>query len=328
MTFVELFRDFKTEVSYISSLNISKFTKLMLSALKIVALSSYKSGQKSPAVARALNGSDSSLLPYDFGELQLESPGIRNVAVIPAYVRNEKERNQLFEAVFSVSRQVDAVLVVNDGSPFPLPQTLASNSHVINLNRNSGPAVARNVGLDACQRIGSVQNVLFLDADCVATESWARHMTSRLSQTAVVAGITKSLSNGKDYVSLYHDVFGTLNGRLLPGDQDNLLYAPTCNLGINLPLFLNSSKSSIYFDPSFPSAAFEDVEFSLRLRKANISIVFEPKAVMQHDYDVSWKGFANQFKKYGKSEGLFLSRHPEYHSLASDSKIISSPFLS
>jgi hypothetical protein len=106
-------------------------------------------------------------------------------------------------------------------------------------------------------------------------------------------------------------------------NDNKLVYAPTCTFGLNLPK-LYQKDPNLKFDPSFPSAAFEDIDFSIKLQKANIPIDFQPLAVMQHDYNTNWLGFARQFLKYGQSEGLFLERHPDYSHLMSMYQPVSS----
>ena len=182
---------------------------------------------------------------------------------------------------------------------------------------NSGPAAARNAGIDICTSLGGIDHVLLLDADCVADKKWGSIMMDRLKGGSMaVGGVTKSF--GIDYISLYHDVFGTLNGRLLKNSNGKLLlYAPTCNFGVNL-------KCGIRFDEQFPGSAFEDIDFCINLIKSGYEISFEPLAVMSHDYNSKWDGFCNQFKKYGMSEWLLLRNHPEYHAWLIESQEVTS----
>lgn len=81
---------------------------------------------------------------------------------------------------------------------------------------------------------------------------------------------------------MYHDVFGTLNGRSLP--DRSLLYGCTCNLSIDTTIV------NIMFDESFPLASFEDVEFCVRARKHGLHLKYEPKAIVQHFYEASLIG--------------------------------------
>jgi glycosyltransferase involved in cell wall biosynthesis len=228
---------------------------------------------------------------------------IASAAIIPAYVQNSTEISQLKRAVLSVQNQVDLVLIIDDASPMVIENV--EKAHIYKVWENAGPAAARNLGLKICQ-ILRVDHILFLDSDCVADPNWASFMIRRLKQGSMaVGGLTKAL--GSDHVSLYHDVFGTLNGRLFLHSKDTLLYNPTCNFGITL-------KCEQFFDEQFPDSAFEDVDFCVKLLKSGHKISFEPLAVMMHDYKPNLLGFCMQFKKYGMSEKILLRNHPDYFS--------------
>ena len=154
-----------------------------------------------------------------------------------------------------------------------------------------------------CKILG-IKYILFLDADCIADKNWASVMMRRLQKDSIaVGGITKAIR--KDTVSLYHDLFGTLNGRSICKSKNELLYAPTCNFGIHL-------QCGIKFDEQFPDSAYEDIDFCIKLRQSKKTIDFEPCAIIHHDFDSTVIGFCNQFRKYGMSEWILLENHPDY----------------
>jgi glycosyltransferase involved in cell wall biosynthesis len=165
---------------------------------------------------------------------------IASAAIIPAYVKNSAEISQLERAVLSVQNQVDLVLIIDDASPiFSISLENVEKTHIYKLCENAGPAAARNAGLKICQ-ILKVDHILFLDSDCVADPNWASFMIGKLKQGSMaVGGLTKAL--GSDHVSLYHDVFGTLNGRLFTDSKDKLLYNQTWPLAI----MMHDYKSSL-----------------------------------------------------------------------------------
>ena len=101
--------------------------------------------------------------------------------------------------------------------------------------------------------------ICFIDSDCVPERNYGEKMLAALKDTTpdentIVAGNTLSLANG--WASNFHDIYGTLNGRIL-SDQKSLLYGCTCNLAMRL------LSSLPQFDESFPNSAFEDVGFSM-----------------------------------------------------------------
>ena len=87
---------------------------------------------------------------------------------------------------------------------------------------------------------------------------------------------------------------GTLNGRRV--SDGSLLYGCTCNMSIS------AAAVSIALDTSFPAAAFEDVEFCVRARKAGISVSYAEDAVIRHCYEGDLHGLFGRFRKYGLFE--------------------------
>lgn len=312
MTLGSFLLEWKSEILQILSLNIDISSRIFLIILKVLAKVSYDFGRHYPTQSHERHAvDDQEFVLLIVKQIQNKLDLLENAVIIPAFVKNICEVRKLERAVSSIQQQVDLVLVIDDASPISFP--VFGKSFIYRLHVNSGPAAARNVGLDICSKLG-IDHVLFMDADCVADEHWGSIMLNILQNGSMaVGGVTKSV--GIDYISLYHDVFGTLNGRLIQNEK--LIYTPTCNFGIN-------QKCGIRFDEHFPDSAFEDIDFCIRLRKTGYEISFEPLAVINHDYNVSWDAFCKQFKKYGMSEWLFLRNHPEYSALFIESKEIAS----
>ena len=76
---------------------------------------------------------------------------------------------------------------------------------------------------------------------------------------------------------MFHDVCGTLNGRMFK--DGSLLYGCTCNLSIAVDLV------PLSFDESFRSASFEDVDFCVCACKRGIPMTYNKDAVVRHHYD-------------------------------------------
>lgn len=119
----------------------------------------------------------------------------------------------------------------------------------------------------------------------------------------LLGGVTQSL-NQATTVDLFHDVFGTLNGRMLP--DKTLLYAPTCNMGIRM------CSVDVGFRSVFPEAAFEDIDFCIQARKSGATLKPVNDALVLHDYDSSLPGLFRQFARYGRSCHRMLKMHPYY----------------
>ena len=106
------------------------------------------------------------------------------------------------------------------------------------------------------------------------------------------------------------------NGMPLPVVQLNpelsdALYIPTCNMAVTTCTLVAVGG----FDETFPSAAFEDVEFCVRARKLGSKVWVASRDAcsgLHHAYAVSWAGFSSQFHRYGRAHPLMLAKHPEY----------------
>ena len=191
----------------------------------------------------------------------------------------------------------------------------AAVQNIVRLEHNAGPATARNHGMRAARAHGCAV-VCFLDADCLPAQDWVGAMEAAQRQRpGIVCGRTMS-DQPETAVGMYHNVWGTLNGRVLESDS-SLLYGCTCNLSISAELIAAD------FDVTFPGAAFEDVEFCVRCKKAGAPLTYSKAAVVHHHYDCNVSGLFQQFKRYGMYEAHMVLRHPEYLSWLWSSREIS-----
>lgn len=210
--------------------------------------------------------------------------------------------------------ELERVLVVDDGSPVPLPP-LPGGVEVIPSPGNAGPAAARNRGIERALALGA-RFVVFTDHDCVCDPGWARALIGALEAGHVAAsGVTRAL--GRTWLDRYQDFAGALNGRwALPG-HDSLLYGPSCNLAVRADVL-----ADVHFDERFPTAAGEDYDFCHRLRcRGTIALV--PAAVVRHDfgYAGTLRGlgrFLRQVRRYGAADALLWDKHPELRAIPSE----------
>jgi GT2 family glycosyltransferase len=231
-----------------------------------------------------------------------------NVLVIPAFLRTEWDcacLRRLAESVVAQS-DLDAAIVVDDASPSAVAD-LPASFEVVRLLENGGPARARNVGIERALSHGAT-TILFTDHDCVLEPNWVTELSSALAdgRYAGVGGVTAAL--GGTLLDRFHNFNGTLNGRwILPG-RDELLYAPTCNLGVTAEV-----AREFKFDERYPTAAGEDVDFCLRLRRRH-RIGFCKEAVLRHDFGYATTigglgRFVGTLKKYKAANALLWSEH-------------------
>lgn len=133
-------------------------------------------------------------------------------------------------------------------------------------------ARARNLGMAAAT--GDI--FLLLDADCIPRPDWlvrhrARHMAG---ETVVGGGVELRGSNywaQSDNVSMFHEFVPDL-----PAGPRFLL--PTLNLSVRREVFAAIGG----MDESFPGAAAEDADWTIRIRRAGHQLWFDPSAVVAH----------------------------------------------
>jgi GT2 family glycosyltransferase len=133
-------------------------------------------------------------------------------------------------------------------------------------------ARARNLGLAAA----TGELLLLLDADCVPRPDWlARHRARHEAGEQVVGGAVELAGANywaqSDNVSMFHEFVTTR-----PAEARFLL--PTLNLSLRREVFAAVGG----MDESFPGAAAEDADWTIRIRRAGYRLWFEPSAVVAH----------------------------------------------
>lgn len=229
--------------------------------------------------------------------------------IIPCYIKSQWDidcMKRLFESIQIQTKQFEKIYLIDDSSPmkFEINYDFVEQ---ITLKENSGPAKARNIGIDKALALG-INHLLFTDHDCILSNDWNEQMTSFLDETdfAAVGGMTYSW--GKTILDYYHDINGTLAGKWLLPERKELWYMPSLNFGMK-----SFAAEEFPFDERFPSAAGEDVDLCLRLR-SKYKIGFCPTAKLWHDfgYKDSFSGFnkfVKLFKKYKSSSATVYEGH-------------------
>ena len=242
-------------------------------------------------------------------EKQPEVDGHNFIAIVlPIYLRTSQDLALLLKALQHLSKQkrpADIIIVVDDASPLPIPSIVAHDKlALIQLQCNQGPATARNCGMALAKERGA--NVIcFLDADCQPSSDWVAMMERAQQDTpGIVCGKTLAADAAGTAVGLYHEVFGTLNGRML--EDGSVLYGCTCNLSISV------AGVDLLFDTAYPAASFEDVEFCIRAKKNRIQMTYHPLAVVHHHFELGWFSLFRQFQRYGRFERQTALKHREY----------------
>jgi GT2 family glycosyltransferase len=133
-------------------------------------------------------------------------------------------------------------------------------------------ARARNMGMQAAE--GDL--FLLLDADCIPRPDWLKRHVARHEAGERVAGGAVALQGSNywaqsDNISMFHEFVP----QHPPGERFLL---PTLNLSVRREVF----DAVGGMDESFPGAAAEDADWTIRIRRAGYRLFFDPAAVVAH----------------------------------------------
>jgi GT2 family glycosyltransferase len=216
---------------------------------------------------------------------------------------------------------VDHLIFVDDCSP--VAYSLPDGTIRQKMDKNSGPAAARNKGIQTALDLNS-DIIAFTDVDCILAKDWVQAIVDAYQRNPnfhILSGNTLSFDSG--WLGKYHEINGTLNGRKFIG-LDRLLYGVTANLAITATV-----AKKVRFNEAFRKPACEDVEFCFRANEESFGIRQVPEMIVKHNYGYNshafrnLKGFMKLFKKYGKAEKLLLENIPDLYNFFDNTEEIS-----
>lgn len=201
-----------------------------------------------------------------------------NAVTLPATLTAVSEQSHLPDEIIVVGRD-DA----NALAAFPEVRFIDTQSPVC-------AAKARNMGMQSA----SGDLFLFLDADCLPRSDWvATHVQKQESGQMVVGGSV--ILHGSNYwaqsdnVSMFHDFVP----QHPPG---NRFLLPTLNLSVRRAIFAQVGG----MDETFPGAAAEDADWTIRMRMAGFKLFFEPRAVIRHaPARTTWSDVVRHWRNLG-----------------------------
>lgn len=206
--------------------------------------------------------------------------------IIPTHNR----ARSLLRCLSALPKTVE-VIVVDDGSTDGTAEAVSQISHPhLGYVRqdNGGPASARNAGM----MVASGRYVVFTDDDCVPLEPWPWPLIQRLeredSRVAGAGGRVLPLRQG--VFSRYY----TFHRILEPPGSCSYLVTANCAYRRDVLQEVGG------FDIAIRHPGGEDPGLSMKVRAKGYGLVFEPAAVVLHDYRESLLNFVRTFYRYGK----------------------------
>jgi len=201
----------------------------------------------------------------------------------------------------SIPRSEYEVIVVDDGSTDATQEVVEQYGVHLLTQANQGPAAARNLGVSHAR--GEI--LLFTDADCVPAWNWIEAMIAAFADPEIFGakGVYKTQQREliARFVQLeYEDKYDKMR------QEEYIDFIDTYSAGYRHGIFAENSG----FDPVFPQASGEDVEFSYRLAEQGYKMVFVPQAAVYHRHVNSVLGYFWRKYNVGYWRVLMYKKHP------------------
>lgn len=214
--------------------------------------------------------------------------------VVPTFNRPRR----LARAIESMSEDIE-LIVIDDGSSRETSEVVKACRHPrlrYARKANGGPASARNLGI----QMATTPMIAFTDDDCIPLGGWPWPLARRIQLEGVhVAGAGgRVVSARDDIISRYC----TYHRILEPPPSVSYLVTANC-------LFRRGALLEVGgFDERLRSPGGEDPDLSIRLRNRGYCLVYEPNAIVAHEFRNSLIDFARTFYRYGRGCSLVLGK--------------------
>ncbi len=220
--------------------------------------------------------------------------------VVPAY-NAARTIARCIESLKRLNYTDYEITVIDDGST-DSTAAIAESAGVRTFRLpHRGLASARNAGLAAAQG----RLVAFIDADAEAERDWLYHLAETITQRNAAAAGGQSFA--PQPTSALAAAIAAAPGQAQEvrlGDQD---LAQLC--GCNMAVDKTKIGPRQQFDPVFTSAG-DDVDFSYRLRDADLTLAYAPGAIVLHERRSTIAAYLKQQRGYGHAEGMLFRKYP------------------
>ncbi|MDB4306063.1 glycosyltransferase family 2 protein [bacterium] len=241
---------------------------------------------------------------------------VRASVIIPTYNRL-LDLQRVIAVVGEQAGQLEGgieIVVVDDGSSDGtwewLSRRAAASGFTVLRQPNSGPAVARNRGVETA--VGEI--VLFLGDDTVPQSGWlAAHLEEhRLFGSRgpmATLGYTSFPPESESPFRRFINEYGAQFGYSIIEDPTEVPFNFFYTSNISLPRVILERLGGFLED--FPSAAWEDIEFAYRAVGEGLRLRYQPRARTLHYHSVQPRTFCRRQRTSGLSAAIFAGLHPE-----------------
>ncbi|MFC1840474.1 glycosyltransferase [Thermodesulfobacteriota bacterium] len=231
-------------------------------------------------------------------------------AIIPSFNSQDK-LVRLLDSLSNLSNPHNdsyEIIVVDDCSTDNTRMAVENYSvNYIRLNKNSGPAVCRNIGAGAAK--GDV--FAFTDSDCRVDRNWLENIAGHFKDNGIDAVMGKLIIDNSSFLGDSISALGFPAGGSIGFDKvwkvdkngftDSL---STCNCAIRRDAF----KRVGGFNVTFPYAGGEDSFLAYSLKQTGSKIKYCADVIVHHEARDSLKDYISWQFKRGLSSYLFSSK--------------------
>src|SRR5262245_14313695 len=205
----------------------------------------------------------------------MPTPSMRISIIVPAY-NNPQELRECLSALLASAYTDSEIIVVDDASTDDTPAVATRMGvRVFRLERNSGPAAARNYG--ARQAAGDI--LFFVDADVVVVPGAVSHVVKVLEEHpdfAAMFGSYDAFPRAKGVVSRYRNLLHHFVHQ--HGNPEASTFWAGCG-AIRRSVF---EEIGGFDERRFPRPSIEDIELGYRLRHAGHRILLDKSLHGKH----------------------------------------------
>lgn len=218
-------------------------------------------------------------------EIKKDKTSLQVSVIIPVYNAANTLR-QCIESVLSQTSIPIEIIAVDDKSEDDSAEIVRKYKEItlISTEKNSGPAVARNLGAARC----SSEIILFIDADVVLPEDLISHLLNNFVENREITAVQTlyhPICPAEDSVSRYQNFYYYFYAsRCNP--EESAVFSTYC-VGVKREIFLLLGG----FDTSIPEPTVEDEEFGYHLVDEGGSILLNKSLQVKHLAEYSLKQF-------------------------------------
>lgn len=225
--------------------------------------------------------------------------------IVPVYNRPQ-EIAELLESLTRQTYQDFEVVLVEDGSTLTSEKVYEQYSGKLSIQYffkpNTGPGPSRNFGFEKARG----KYFVVFDSDCILPPHYFEAVQNFLRNEKVDAwgGPDRGM---KDFTSLQQAMAFTMSSILttggIRGGKQKAFQPRSFNMGISREVF--EKTKGFHFD-----RFAEDIELSIRIRKAGFKTALITEAFVYHKRRTSLSQFFKQVSNFGKGRILVGRKHP------------------